>query len=73
MARTEPNERGFAIASFGFFFDAASALGPPLLGLLIFAFGNERAAFAAGAITAAIGLYGLLRVTSDHTYRDAIA
>jgi MFS family permease len=73
MARTEPSERGFAIASFGFFFDTASALGPPLLGLLIFTFGNERAAFAAGALTAAVGLYGLLRVTSGDTYRDAIA
>jgi MFS family permease len=73
MARTEPSERGFAIASFGFFFDAASALGPPILGLLIFAFGNERASFAAGAITAGIGLYGLLRLTSSPAYREVIA
>ena len=67
MAKTEPNERAFAIASFGFFFDSASALGPPLLGAVIAVTGNERPAFALGAAAAAVGLYGLLRVTERPT------
>ncbi len=64
MAKTEASERAFAIASFGFFFDSASALGPPLLGAVISLTGSERPAFGLGAAAATLGLYGLLRATN---------
>ncbi len=73
MAKSEASERGFAIASFGFFFDAAGALGPLVLGLVIFVTGQERAAFGAGALAALVGLYGLLRLTAGQTYTEPAA
>lgn len=56
MADTEPHERSHAVASFGFFFDIAGALGAPLLGLIIDLTGSEQPAFAVGAAAAMIGL-----------------
>lgn len=64
MRDTGVADRGHAVASFGFFFDFAGAAGAPLLGLAIDVFGNERAAFAVGAVAALIGLVGLLRLTA---------
>lgn len=59
MADTEPHERSHSVASFGFFFDIAGAIGAPLLGLIIDVTDSERAAFAAGAFAAIIGLFAL--------------
>ncbi len=59
MAGTEPHERSHSIASFGFFFDIAGAVGAPLLGVIIHITGSDRAAFAAGAIAALAALVGL--------------
>lgn len=59
MAGTEPHERSHSVASFGFFFDIAGALGAPFLGVIIDATGSERPAFAAGAISAFIALVGV--------------
>ncbi len=56
MADTEPQERSHAVASFGFFFDIAGAIGAPLLGLVIDLTGGQRPAFALGAAAAMIGL-----------------
>lgn len=64
MRETGVTDRGHAVASFGFFFDLAGAAGAPLLGLIIDVFGDERAAFGAGAAAALIGLIGLLRLTA---------
>lgn len=66
MRDTGVADRGHAVASFGFFFDLAGAAGAPLLGLAIDLFGNERAAFAIGAVAALIGLVGLLRLTAPN-------
>lgn len=65
MARTEPAERSHSVASFGFFFDIAGAIGAPFLGLVIEVSGSERWAFAVGSATALAGLIGLRRLTSD--------
>lgn len=59
MADTEPHERSHSVASFGFFFDIAGALGAPLLGIVIDVSDSERAAFAVGAFCAVIALFGL--------------
>lgn len=59
MSETAPHERSHSIASFGFFFDIAGALGAPLLGVIIDVTDSERAAFGAGALTAVIALAGL--------------
>jgi len=59
MAGTEPHERSHSVASFGFFFDIAGAIGAPLLGVIILITGSDRAAFAAGAIAAVVGLVGV--------------
>ncbi len=59
MGKTKPQERSHAVASFGFFFDIAGAIGAPLLGVLVDISGGERWAFAAGAVTSVIGLLGL--------------
>ncbi len=59
MAGTQPHERSHSVASFGFFFDIAGALGAPFLGVIIDATGSERPAFAAGAISSLLALAGL--------------
>lgn len=59
MANTKPHERSHSVASFGFFFDIAGAIGAPLLGVIIDVTDSERAAFGAGAVAAGIGLVGL--------------
>ena len=59
MSGTEPHERSHSVASFGFFFDVAGALGAPLLGLIVDLSGSERPAFLAGALASLIGLIGL--------------
>lgn len=59
MAGTEPHERSHSVASFGFFFDIAGAIGAPLLGVVIDVTDSERAAFAVGAAASLIGLIGL--------------
>jgi len=59
MADTKPHERSHSVASFGFFFDIAGALGAPFLGVIIDATGSERPAFAAGAISSLIALIGV--------------
>lgn len=63
MAGTEPHERSHSVASFGFFFDIAGALGAPLLGAVIDVTGSERPAFALGSLTAVIALVGVRRLT----------
>ncbi len=57
MAGTEPHERSHAVASFGFFFDIAGAIGAPLLGVVIDISGGQRPAFAVGAAAGLIGLF----------------
>lgn len=59
MDKTEPHERSHSVASFGFFFDVAGALGAPLLGLVVDLTGTERSAFFVGSLAALIGLVGL--------------
>ena len=59
MSGTEPHERSHSVASFGFFFDIAGALGAPLLGVIVDLSGSERPAFLAGALASLIGLVGL--------------
>lgn len=71
MANTEPQERSHAVASFGFFFDIAGALGAPLLGAVVLASGSERPAFALGALTAIIALIGVRRLTRPELPRVA--
>ena len=67
MAGTEPHERSHSVASFGFFFDIAGAVGAPLLGLVIFVTGSERPAFAVGSCTALAALVGVRRLTRART------
>lgn len=67
MAKTEDAERSHAVASFGFFFDIATAVGAPLLGVLIHVTGTERWAFAFGSFAALVGLMGLRRLTRPET------
>lgn len=69
MADTEPHERSHSVASFGFFFDIAGAVGAPLLGFVIVQTGSERPAFAVGALTALIALIGVRRLTRPETPR----
>jgi len=69
MADTEPHERSHSVASFGFFFDIAGAVGAPLLGLVIFVTGSERPAFAVGSLTAVAALVGVRRLTRAETPR----
>lgn len=71
MANTEPHERSHSVASFGFFFDIAGALGAPLLGLVIDATNSERPAFAVGSLTAGIALVGVRRLTRPESSRPA--
>ncbi len=59
MSGTEPHERSHSVASFGFFFDIASALGAPLLGIVVDFTNSERPAFVVGALASLIGLIGL--------------
>ncbi len=59
MDKTEPHERSHSVASFGFFFDVAGALGAPLLGLVVELTGTERSAFLVGALASLLGLAGL--------------
>lgn len=59
MDNTEAHERSHSVASFGFFFDVAGALGAPFLGLVVDFSGNERWAFVVGASASIIGLVGL--------------
>lgn len=69
MADTEPHERSHSVASFGFFFDIAGAVGAPLLGLVIVLSGSERPAFAVGALTAIAALIGVRRLTRPEVLR----
>lgn len=69
MADTEPHERSHSVASFGFFFDIAGALGAPLLGAVIDVTGSERPAFALGSITAMIALVGVRLLTRSESRR----
>ena len=69
MAKTEPHERSHSVASFGFFFDIAGALGAPLLGLVIDLSNSERPAFALGSLTAVIALVGVRRLTRPESLR----
>lgn len=71
MADTEPHERSHSVASFGFFFDIAGAVGAPLLGFVIFVTGSERPAFALGSFTALLALVGVRRLTRPETSRVA--
>ena len=59
MDKTEAHERSHSVASFGFFFDIAGALGAPFLGLVVDISGNERWAFVVGALASMFGLIGL--------------
>jgi len=58
MADTEPHERSHSVASFGFFFDIAGAIGAPMLGVIIDQTGSERSAFLVGAVCALVALAG---------------
>lgn len=69
MADTEPHERSHSVASFGFFFDIAGAVGAPLLGLVIVLTGSERPAFAVGTLTAIAALIGVRRLTRSEVLR----
>lgn len=71
MADTEPHERSHSVASFGFFFDIAGAVGAPLLGFVIFVTGSERPAFALGSLTALAALVGVRYLTRPETSRAA--
>jgi MFS family permease len=68
MAETEPHERSHSVASFGFFFDIAGALGAPLLGVVIDLSGSERPAFALGSATALVALVGVRRLTRPENH-----
>lgn len=59
MDKTEPHERSHSVASFGFFFDVAGAIGAPLLGVVVDLSGDERWAFVVGALASVVGLVGL--------------
>lgn len=69
MSDTQPHERSHSVASFGFFFDIAGALGAPLLGVIIDATDSEQAAFGAGALAALIGLIGIRLMSDGETMR----
>lgn len=69
MADTEPHERSHSVASFGFFFDIAGAIGAPLLGAVIYVSGSERPAFALGSFTAILALVGVRRLTRQESSR----
>jgi MFS family permease len=53
---TATNERSHAVGTFSLFFDLSQGLGAPVLGVLVTAFGAERAAFVGGAVMAVVGL-----------------
>lgn len=72
MAATEPHERSHSVASFGFFFDVAGALGAPLLGSVIFLTDSYRAAFAVGAIAPLVALFGLRFLPGGSHQRSAL-
>ena len=69
MADTEPHERSHSVASFGFFFDIAGAIGAPLLGAVVLVAGSERPAFALGSLTAIGALIGVRRLTRPEVSR----
>ena len=54
------HERSHAVATFSLFFDVAQGVGAALLGVLV-ALSGERAAFAAAAVLAAVGVIVLRR------------
>ncbi len=69
MNNTEDHERSHSVASFGFFFDVAGAIGAPFLGLVVDVTGNERWAFVVGAIASVAGLIGLRFVDGPARHR----
>ena len=69
MADTEPHERSHSVASFGFFFDFANAIGAPVLGFVIVVTGSERPAFALGSLCAIAALVGVRRLTRPEVPR----
>jgi MFS family permease len=61
VASVPESERGQAVGTFSVFFDLASGVGPPLLGLLV-GLGSYRLGFAAAGLVAVAGLALLPRL-----------
>ena len=62
VASVPASERGQAVGTFSVFFDLASGIGPPVLGLVV-SLVSYRAAFAAAGLCALAGLAMLPRLT----------
>jgi MFS family permease len=63
VAAVPASERGQAVGTFSVFFDLASGIGPPVLGLVV-TLGSYQAAFAASGLLALVGLAMLPRLAA---------
>lgn len=72
VAAVPVDERGQAVGTFSVFFDLASGIGPPVLGLIV-SLVSYRAAFAAAGVAALVGLVLLPRLAALRSAGDPAA